>query len=122
MLEAVGLPHEDIVAWRAAAPEPSDSFEADSAAASEFLTQGEALLHGLPIRPRRTEREQAAAGAIAVALNSARERFLRAHVEAVYAVLTDEMTIELRDERLVFEAADRFPGLTPSRTIAFPVT
>jgi enoyl-CoA hydratase/carnithine racemase len=116
VLEAVGLPHEDIVAWQAAAPEPSGSFEADSTSASEFLTQGEALLHQLPIRPRRTEREQAAAGGIADALNAARERFLRAHVEAVYAVLTDDLAIELRDEQLVFEAADRFPGLTPTRT------
>jgi (3,5-dihydroxyphenyl)acetyl-CoA 1,2-dioxygenase len=92
------------------------SFEADSAAASEFLTQGEALLHRLPARPRRDEREQAAAQAIANALNAARERFLGAHVERVYATLTDDLTRELRDEQLTYDAAERFPGLTPTRT------
>ena len=116
MLEAVGLPREEAVAWQAAAPELSDSFEADSTAATEFLTQGEALLRRLPMRPRRTEREQAAASAIADALSTARTRFLRRHAEAVYAELTDDFATELRDEQLVYQAAERFPGLTPTRT------
>ena len=90
MLEAVGLPREEAVAWQAAAPELSDSFEADSSAATEFLTQGEALLRRLPMRPRRTEREQAAASAIADALTRLATRFLRGHAEAVYAELTDD--------------------------------
>jgi thioesterase DpgC len=116
VLEAVGLPREEAVAWQAAAPELSGSFEEDSTAATEFLTQGEGLLHRLPMRPRRTEREQTAASAIADALSVARTRFLRRHAEAVYGVLTDDFATELRDEQLVYEAAERFPGLTPTRT------
>ena len=116
MLEAVGLPREEAVAWQAAAPELSGPFEADSTAATEFLTQGDRLLRRLPMRPRRTEREQTAASAIADALSAARTRFLRRHAEAVYAVLTDDFATELRDEQLVYEAAERFPGLTPTRT------
>jgi thioesterase DpgC len=119
VLDAVGLPHEEAEAWQAAAataPEASGSFEADADAASAFLTRGEALLGRLPPRPRRTEREQAAAAAIAEGLNAARERFLRTHVEAAYAVLTDDLTTSVRDEPLVYDAAERFPGLTPTRT------
>jgi thioesterase DpgC len=47
--------------------------------------------------------------------DDARERFLRDNAEAVYAELTDDYSRPLRDEELVFEAAERFPGLTPTR-------
>jgi (3,5-dihydroxyphenyl)acetyl-CoA 1,2-dioxygenase len=97
------------------APELSGSFDADSAATSEFLVQGEALLERLPERARRSEREQASAEATAAGLNAARERFLSAHVEAVYSVLTADLTVHVRDEQLVYDAAERFPGLTPTR-------
>jgi thioesterase DpgC len=115
ILEAAGLPEEGVAAWQSAAPAPSGSFEADAAAASEFLLMGEELLRRLPPRPRRGEREQAAAGAIAAALDDARDRFLRVHVEGVYAALTDGLSSELRDEQVVYDAAERFPGLSPTR-------
>ena len=99
----------------APAPRLSGSFDADAAAASEFLTQGEAQLRRLPPRPDRSEREQDAATSIAEALDAVREEFLRAHVEAVYSVLTEDLTIPVRDEQLVYDAAERFPGLTPTR-------
>jgi len=75
----------------------SGDLAADARALSSFVEQG------------------AAAGVPAAALNEARERFLAAHVEAVYSVLTDELTRPLRDEQLVHDAAERFPGLTPDR-------
>jgi thioesterase DpgC len=115
ILEAAGLPEEGVAAWREAAPAPSGSFEADAAAASEFLTMGEELLGRLPPRPRRTDSEQAAAGAIAAALDGARERFLSAHVDAAYAALTHGLTRDVRDDQLVYAAAERFPSLTPTR-------
>jgi thioesterase DpgC len=52
---------------------------------------------------------------IALTDDDARERFLRDNVEQVYAELTDDYSRSLRDEELVFEAAERFPGLTPTR-------
>jgi thioesterase DpgC len=91
----------------ASAPELSGSFEADSAATSEFLVEGEALL--------RKTGDRAAAQPLAAELNAARERFLRVHAEAAYAVLTDGFAVELRDEELLDAAAERFPGLTPAR-------
>jgi thioesterase DpgC len=115
ILEAAGLPEAEVAAWLMAEPRSSGSFEADSQAASEFLTMGERLFGRLPPRPARAEREQAAAGAIADALNEARESFLRDNVESVYSALTDDFTRAVRDEQLVHDAAERFPGLTPTR-------
>jgi (3,5-dihydroxyphenyl)acetyl-CoA 1,2-dioxygenase len=115
MLEAVGLPEEEVAAWGAATPALTGSFDPDTAAVVEYLGRGEALLRRLPERPRRSEREQAAAEAIAAELSAERERFLGAHVERVCAALTDDFATPLRDEQLVYAAAERFPGLTPTR-------
>ncbi len=47
--------------------------------------------------------------------NDARIAFLRMHAEAVYAALTDGLSSALRDDELVYAAAERFPGLVPTR-------
>src|SRR5215475_3047746 len=47
--------------------------------------------------------------------DASRIAFLREHVEDVYAELTDDFRLALRDEALVYAAAERFPGLTPTR-------
>ncbi|HVD02278.1 MAG TPA: enoyl-CoA hydratase/isomerase family protein [Candidatus Dormibacteraeota bacterium] len=44
-----------------------------------------------------------------------REAFLGRHAEAVYEALTDGYRKEVRVEQLVFLAAERFPGLVPTR-------
>jgi thioesterase DpgC len=49
------------------------------------------------------------------AAGEARERFLGDHAEDVYAELTDDCTQALRADELVYRAADRYPGLTPTR-------
>ncbi|MDR3533616.1 MAG: enoyl-CoA hydratase/isomerase family protein [Rhodopila sp.] len=46
---------------------------------------------------------------------SAREHFLREHVEAVYARLTNDFTRFVRVEDLVHHAAEAYPGLVPTR-------
>jgi thioesterase DpgC len=113
ILEAAGLPEEEVAAWRA--PELSGGFDVDSPAVGEFLTGGAALLERLPPPAKRDERERAAGEAIGAASNDARERFLGAHVEAVYDAVTGELSRHVRDEQLVYDAAERFPGLTPDR-------
>jgi thioesterase DpgC len=47
--------------------------------------------------------------------NAARIAFLRLYAEAVYAALTDDLSSAVRDEELVYAAAERFPGLVPTR-------
>jgi thioesterase DpgC len=47
--------------------------------------------------------------------DAGREEFLRGHVEEIYDELTEGMTKPLRDQDLAFAAAERFPGLVPSR-------
>jgi enoyl-CoA hydratase/carnithine racemase len=44
-----------------------------------------------------------------------RERYLREHAEEIYADLTDDLATPLRVEELVERAAERFPGLAPTR-------
>jgi len=44
-----------------------------------------------------------------------RDEFLRANVEAIYDELTDAMSKALRDDQLLAAAAERYPGLVPSR-------
>jgi thioesterase DpgC len=48
-------------------------------------------------------------------LRDARTRFLRAYADRVYAELTDSHRAFLRVDELVYRAAERFPGLTPTR-------
>jgi (3,5-dihydroxyphenyl)acetyl-CoA 1,2-dioxygenase len=115
-LEGVGLPEEEVAAWQAAAPAVTGELSTDAAATTGYLGLGDGLLSRLPERARRSEREQAAAEAVAGELNAARGRFLSAHVESVYDVLTDGLAVRVRDEQLVYDAAERFPGLTPTRT------
>jgi thioesterase DpgC len=47
--------------------------------------------------------------------HDARERFLREHAQELYAALTDDYATPLRLDELVYRAAERFPGLVPTR-------
>jgi len=114
-LAAAGLSVAEVEAWQAGAPEPTDFFEAASAATSAHLVRGEELLGRLPARPERNEAEADAATLLKTALDEVRLRFLRAHAESVYAALTDDLRRPIRDEELVYGAAERFPGLVPTR-------
>src|SRR5207253_397594 len=78
----------DLPPERAAERVEFGSFAASARAVSDYLTRGEALLARLPDRSSRNEAEAAAAGALTAALDSARERFLRAHAEELYSALT----------------------------------
>jgi (3,5-dihydroxyphenyl)acetyl-CoA 1,2-dioxygenase len=47
--------------------------------------------------------------------HDARERYLREHAEELYAALTDDYATALRLDELVYRAAERVPGLVPTR-------
>ena len=118
----VGLPAEDIEAWMASVPgflEASAAshgdFAPDTQNLGRFVQAGASLLRRLPPRPRRSEREEAAADALKERVRSARAAFLRVYTERVYRALTDDYRDFVRAEDLVFLAAEQFPGLTPTR-------
>ncbi len=115
ILTGAGLPEEEVAIWRRAERVEFGSFPASVRAVSEYLTRGQALAARLPERPARSEAEAAAAAAIADALNAARVSFLRGHAEELYSALTGNLTRAVRVDDLLYDAAERFPGLVPSR-------
>jgi thioesterase DpgC len=115
MLEAAGLSPTEIADWEGSAPAGGTDFAAAAQASSEYLTRGEELLGRLPARRVRSEAEAGAAAALTAALERERIRFLRAYAEDVYVALTDDLRRAIRDEDLVYLAAERFPGLVPTR-------
>jgi enoyl-CoA hydratase/carnithine racemase len=115
MLEAAGLSPSEIADWAKSAPSDEGAFPAAAQAASSFFLRGEELLRRLPPRRDRNEAEAAAAAELNTALDQARSRFLRAHAADVYSALTDDLRKAIRDEDLVYAAAELVPGLTPTR-------
>jgi thioesterase DpgC len=121
-LNDVGLPRDELQTWAGSEPEfprrehvSPQSLRTDASVASEFLVVGEALLSRLAPRPNRSAREQEAAQALHAALRTVRGRFLRAYAALLYAELTNDLDAFVRVEELVYRAADRVPGLVPSR-------
>ncbi len=115
VLEAAGLPSSAVEAWRASEPERADDLATASATTCAHLERGGELLRRLPPRPARTPTEAGAAEVLSIALDEVRAGFMRVHTDAVYSELTDGMRRAVRDEQLVYAAAERFPGLVPSR-------
>ncbi len=120
-LAAAGLPSAEVDAWRASEPLQATPFEAASAATCAHLAGGEALLRRLPLRRDRNEAETRAA---AVLSGGARRSTLpipaRARRRRVQRTLTDDLRRAVRDEELVYAAAERFPGLVPTRAEMAP--
>jgi thioesterase DpgC len=99
------------------APALEGDYEHDAGEASAYLLNAADDLGRLPPKPERSEREQAEATAILAALDATRDAFLARHTRALYADLTDNGTKGLRADDLVYEAAERVPGLAPRRLV-----
>ena len=107
------LPREDVAAWLAS----EGALDGDHRRAIETFSRqwqlGGALLDQLPAKPKRSPVQAAAAAAIVERDRAAREKFLVAHVRALYRLLTDDFTKFVRVEQLVRAAAAAVPGLVP---------
>ncbi len=114
-LMAAGLPEAAVAAWITAEPELTGGFLEDRQRHADFWILGDALLAQLPPKPARNEAQAKAAHAILRQIRDSRERFLRIHVEDVYAAVTHDRTRFVRLEELVYTAAEMVPGLVPSR-------
>ncbi|MCA1647289.1 MAG: enoyl-CoA hydratase/isomerase family protein [Chloroflexi bacterium] len=122
VLAGAGLPRADLADLAQLQPglptrvsTSPEVFERDALAASRFFTAGQALLDRLPLRPRRSAREQLAADALTDHLRQTRMRFLRPYAWLLYADLTHDRRDFIRIQDLVYLAAERVPGLAPAR-------
>lgn len=108
-----GLPHAELAEWL----KSGGALDGDHHRAIDTFSRqwqlGTALLARLPAKPRRSPVEAAAAAAIIERDRAAREKFLGAHVQALYRLLTDDFAKFVRVEQLVRDAAARVPGLVP---------
>jgi (3,5-dihydroxyphenyl)acetyl-CoA 1,2-dioxygenase len=119
VLGGVGLPSDELERFAQSEPafsagQSADALGPEALAASRFFVAGQGLLQRLPPRPRRSEREQAAAEALRQHLQATRIRFLRRHAAQLYAELTNDRRDFVRLEELVYRAAEHVPGLVPT--------
>src|SRR5262245_36869153 len=96
------------------APAQTTDFASDRRTFVAYWDASARLIAQLPPRARRSEAEQATARSLHEAARAARVNFLRAHVDAIYDLLTDNRSRFVRVQHLVTEAADAIPGLVPS--------
>jgi enoyl-CoA hydratase/carnithine racemase len=115
VLRAAGLLDAPIDAWLTCEPDAADDFAADRQRYAAFWRTCDALTARLPKKPDRTPVQASAVDAIRRRARDARERFLRKHVETVYAAVTQDFSRFVRVEELVFAVAEAIPGLAPTR-------
>jgi thioesterase DpgC len=113
-LAGAGLPGNEMRDWLHEQPDATTDFSADCKTFSDYWARATRLLGRLPHKPRRSEREQAAAALLQDTARAARVRFLRRHGDAVYDALTATRSRFVRVEELVIRAASIVPGLVPT--------
>jgi (3,5-dihydroxyphenyl)acetyl-CoA 1,2-dioxygenase len=114
-MRGAGMSAADVEAWHRTTPSPTADFAADLRRYVAYWNLSDQLLNRLPRKPARSPAQTQAATAILDAARASRERFLGAHVQAVYAAVTHNFSRFVRVEDIVYAAADAFPGLAPSR-------
>jgi thioesterase DpgC len=114
-LRAAGLPAQDVREWCETFPVTTGDFEADARDSSAFWRRSTSLLRQLPLKPRRSGVEQAAAEALLSDARASRESFLAVHIEPVYDRLTERGSTFRRIDDLVYAAANLVPGLVPTQ-------
>jgi thioesterase DpgC len=115
LLRDAGLAPSAIDAWLGAEPTAIGDLAEDRQRYAAFWLGADQLSGALPRKAARRPPEAQAADVIRETARAARERFLRTHVAAIYAALTQGFSHFMRVEDIVFAAADAFPGLAPTR-------
>jgi thioesterase DpgC len=113
-LVAAGLPGDEVRGWLQGQPGETTDISADRQKFSDYWAGSTRLLGRLPGKPRRSEREQAAAALLQDSARAARVKFLRRHGDAIYDALTTTRSRFVRVEELVIRAAGVMPGLVPT--------
>ncbi|OKI23648.1 enoyl-CoA hydratase [Nocardiopsis sp. TSRI0078] len=100
--------------WHLRTPKLSGRLGEDADLLRRHTEEGEELLAELPPRPERDAGETAIAATIHGGGREIRGAFLDLHAEPVFATICDGNP-RPRLSDIAFEAADRFPGLAPTR-------
>ncbi len=96
------LPVNLVEAWHAAEPQhASDDFAGDRRRYAEFWRLGRQLIDHLPAKSDRSTLQAKAAESVHEKARTARQHFLRRHVETVYSDLTQGYSRFCRVEALV---------------------
>ncbi|WP_048573006.1 MFS transporter [Streptomyces leeuwenhoekii] len=112
---AAPVPPGAVTRWHAGRPALDGPLQQDADDLTRHLRAGESLLAALPPAPRRDEEQARLAADLVTACRTLRERFIARHAEQVYDGLTAGRTRFPRLAELAFAAAERFPGLVPTR-------
>jgi thioesterase DpgC len=101
--------------WVRGEPAGRGEFGADLRALADFTAEGDELLAVLPDKAGRDEPLNLLAARIHECCRRVRNRAALRHAVALYDELTDGRTRFHRLPELAFAAAERFPGLVPTR-------
>ncbi|MBV9356850.1 MAG: enoyl-CoA hydratase/isomerase family protein [Chloroflexi bacterium] len=122
-LTDAGLPADVVHAWQAGRPTAlprgesgGSALAGDAQVAGRYFSLADDLRGRLPPKADRSEREQAAAEVVLAGARAVRREFLDIYGSAIYAELTEGYRRFLRVDELVYAAAERYPGLVPTRS------
>jgi (3,5-dihydroxyphenyl)acetyl-CoA 1,2-dioxygenase len=99
----------------AAAPVFNATFESDLKSATAYFAAIEERIARHPSPDSRSAQERSDVRAILQEARAVRTAFFARHAAAMYAHMTADRTRHLRVVDLVYGAADKFPGLLPTR-------
>jgi thioesterase DpgC len=99
------------------APVPAfnSTLEADASSARDYFASIEQRVERYGPAGSRNSEVRKNVAAILQEARTAREAFFARHAREMYAILTAHRSKHLRVAELVYSAADKFPGLLPSR-------
>jgi thioesterase DpgC len=97
------------------APDFSEDHAKDIRVLASYLQACADLTAALPPRTERSPAQRERVDQVDAAARRARHRFLDLHGSRVYAELTAGGSRHVRLDELAFTAADRYPGLVPTR-------
>ena len=115
IFDRAGLPRDLVAGWLDSDDALAADFRRDCEKFSQRWSMGAELLARLPIKPARSDAQQAAVVAVMERDRAARAKFLAAYAETVYRRLTADLTKFKRLEDLVNDAATAVPGLVPDQ-------
>ena len=122
-LLAAGFAGGDVANWledleRRRLPEAANPkrLDADARVTAELIRRGWDMLEKLPLRSKRSRNEKAAGQSVVKLATELCRDFARSRREPIYAALTADYSERVRVDDLIYRAAERWPGLAPTRT------